>query len=114
MRRCSAGGTEQPAKTTLFAGVKDPGSARPVPRYDKKERIRIAIMGQQDFGKAALEAFLARGDTVAGVFCAPEKEGAVLILRIAATQAGIPVFQPNSLQTAEARDACEVSTSTSE
>jgi len=37
--------------------------------------MRIAIVGQQDFGKAVLEAFLARGDTVAGVFCAPEKEG---------------------------------------
>ena len=29
--------------------------------------MRIAIIGQQDFGKAALEAFLARGDTVAAV-----------------------------------------------
>ena len=37
--------------------------------------MKIAIVGQQDFGKAVLEAFLARGDTVAGVFCAPEKEG---------------------------------------
>ncbi len=38
--------------------------------------MRIAIIGQQDFGKAVLEAFLAREDEVAGVFCAPEKEGA--------------------------------------
>jgi len=38
--------------------------------------MRVAIIGQQDFGKAVLEAFLARGDEVAGVFCAPEKEGA--------------------------------------
>src|SRR6266849_85710 len=38
--------------------------------------MRIAIVGQQDFGKAVLEAFLARGDQVAGVFCAPEKPGA--------------------------------------
>ena len=38
--------------------------------------MRIAIIGQQDFGKAVLEAFLARGDEVAAVFCAPEKEGA--------------------------------------
>ena len=38
--------------------------------------MKIAIIGQQDFGKAVLEAFLARGDTVAGVFVAPEKEGA--------------------------------------
>ncbi|MGU3331005.1 methionyl-tRNA formyltransferase, partial [Methylobacterium mesophilicum] len=35
--------------------------------------MRTAVIGQQDFGKAVLEAFLKRGDTVAGVFCAPEK-----------------------------------------
>jgi methionyl-tRNA formyltransferase len=37
--------------------------------------MKVAIIGQQDFGKAVLEAFLARGDEVAGVFCAPEKPG---------------------------------------
>ncbi|NDG55330.1 MAG: methionyl-tRNA formyltransferase, partial [Betaproteobacteria bacterium] len=37
--------------------------------------MRIAIIGQQDFGKAVLEAYLARGDDVAAVFCAPEKPG---------------------------------------
>ena len=37
--------------------------------------MRIAIVGQRDFGKAALDAFIKRGDTVAGVFCAPEKPG---------------------------------------
>ena len=67
--------------------------------------MRIAIIGQQDFGKAALEAFLARGDTVAGVFCAPEKQGARPdALRLAAEQAGIQVFQPKSLQTEDARE----------
>ena len=35
--------------------------------------MKIAIIGQQDFGKEVLEAFLARKDEVAGVFCAPEK-----------------------------------------
>jgi len=70
-----------------------------------RQRIRIAIIGQQDFGRATLEAFIARGDTVAGVFCAPEKEGARPdALRTAAMQAGIPVFQPTSLQSTEARD----------
>ena len=29
--------------------------------------MRVAIIGQQDFGKAALDAFLARGDDVAAV-----------------------------------------------
>ena len=38
--------------------------------------MKIAIIGQQDFGKTVLEAFLNRGDEVAAVFCAPEKEGA--------------------------------------
>jgi hypothetical protein len=32
----------------------------------------IAIVGQKDFGKAALDAFLKRGDSVAGVFYSPE------------------------------------------
>src|SRR5690348_1472007 len=38
--------------------------------------MRLAIIGQQAFGKSVLEAFLTRGATVAGVFCAPEKPGA--------------------------------------
>ena len=38
--------------------------------------MRIVIVGQQAFGKAVLDAFVARGDTVAGVFAAPERPGA--------------------------------------
>lgn len=38
--------------------------------------MRIAIIGQQAFGKAALEGFQKRGHTVAAVFVAPEKPGA--------------------------------------
>jgi methionyl-tRNA formyltransferase len=65
--------------------------------------VRIAIIGQQDFGKAALEAFLKRGDSVAGVFCAPEKPGAKPdSLRVAAEQAHIPVHQLPSLKSAAA------------
>jgi methionyl-tRNA formyltransferase len=57
--------------------------------------MRLAIIGQQDFGKAALEAFLKRGDDVAAVFCAPEK-GRPDPLRLAAEAAGVPVHQfPN-------------------
>jgi methionyl-tRNA formyltransferase len=68
--------------------------------------MRIAIIGQQDFGKAVLEAFLARGDTVAGVFCAPEKLGkAADPLRLAAQERNLPVFQLTSLKTP---DACAV------
>src|SRR5579885_618172 len=38
--------------------------------------MRVVIVGQQAFGKAVLEAFLERGDTVVGVFAAPERPGA--------------------------------------
>jgi methionyl-tRNA formyltransferase len=56
--------------------------------------MRIAIIGQQAFGKAVLDAFVARGDEVAGVFVAPEPPGARPDpLRLAAEQAGIPIFQ---------------------
>src|ERR1700683_3472214 len=57
-------------------------------------RIRFAIIGQQDFGKAVLEAFLARGDQAVAVFCAPEKEGARPdALRLAAEQRNLKVHQ---------------------
>jgi methionyl-tRNA formyltransferase len=52
--------------------------------------MRIAIIGQQAFGKAVLEAFLDRGDTVAGVFVAPEATRDPL--RAAAAERGLPVF----------------------
>ena len=65
--------------------------------------MKISIIGQQDFGKAVLEAFLARGDTVAGVFVAPEKEGAKPDpLKVAALEKGLQVFQFASLKAPEA------------
>ncbi|MCJ2017918.1 MULTISPECIES: methionyl-tRNA formyltransferase [unclassified Methylobacterium] len=68
--------------------------------------MRIAFIGQQDFGKAVLEAFLKRGDTVAGVFCAPEKPGAKPdVLKTAAEEKGLPVFQFSSLKSPEAEEA---------
>jgi methionyl-tRNA formyltransferase len=68
--------------------------------------MKIAIVGQQDFGKAVLEAFVARGDQVAAVFCAPEKEGARPdALRVAAQEKGIPVHQFKSLRGPEAVQA---------
>jgi methionyl-tRNA formyltransferase len=68
--------------------------------------MRIAIVGQQDFGKAALQAFIERGDIVAGVFCAPEKPGSKAdSLRVAAEQARIAVFQMASLKSDEAHEA---------
>ena len=68
--------------------------------------MKIAIVGQQDFGKAVLEAFLARGDQVAGVFCAPEKPGARPdVLKTAAQEKGIKVLQFPSLKGDEAKTA---------
>jgi methionyl-tRNA formyltransferase len=68
--------------------------------------MRIAIVGQRDFGKAVLDAFARRGDTVAGVFCEPERPGAAPdALRVAAEQSGVPVFALPSLRVEEARQA---------
>jgi methionyl-tRNA formyltransferase len=68
--------------------------------------MKIAIIGQQDFGKSVLEAFLARGDEVAGVFVAPEKEGAKADpLKVAAQEKGLKLFQFQSLRSKEALDA---------
>jgi methionyl-tRNA formyltransferase len=68
--------------------------------------MKIAIVGQQDFGKAVLEAFLGRGDQVAAVFCAPEKEGARPdALRAAAQEKGLPLHQFKSLKAPEAAQA---------
>ena len=68
--------------------------------------MRIAIIGQQDYGKAVLEAFLARGDDIAGVFVAPDKEGARPDpLKIAAQEKGLQVLQFPSYRNPEAHDA---------
>lgn len=66
--------------------------------------MRVAIIGQQDFGKATLEAFLARGDEVAAVFCAPEK-GRPDPLRLAGEAAGIPTHQFPKLTDPQAQEA---------
>lgn len=68
--------------------------------------MRIVIIGQADFGKAAFEAFAARGDEVAAVFCASEKAGAKPdALRLAAEKAGVRVHQFASLRSAQAHEA---------
>jgi methionyl-tRNA formyltransferase len=70
--------------------------------------MRIVVIGQQDFGKAVLEAFLARGDEVAAVFCAPEKPGAKSDpLRAAAQEHDLRVFQLSSLRGEEALRAID-------
>ena len=68
--------------------------------------MRLAIVGQQAFGKAALEAFLERGDDVAGVFAAPEPPGARPDpLREAAQAKGLRCFQLKGLGSPEALSA---------
>jgi methionyl-tRNA formyltransferase len=68
--------------------------------------MRIAIVGQQAFGKAALEAFLEHGIDVAGVFAAPEAAGARPDpLRLAASERGLKTFQFKSLGSPEALGA---------
>ncbi|MEY4295064.1 MAG: hypothetical protein RLY82_752 [Pseudomonadota bacterium] len=61
------------------------------------------VIGRQDFGKAVLEAFYARGDTISGVFCAPDKEGAKPdALDARAMELGLPVYKFASLKSEEA------------
>jgi methionyl-tRNA formyltransferase len=68
--------------------------------------MRVAIIGQQAFGKSVFAAFRARGDAVAGVFCAPEKPAARPDpLRLAAEEARVPVLQLPSLKGREAEQA---------
>jgi len=68
--------------------------------------MKVAIVGQQDFGKAVLEAFLARGDEVVGVFTAPEKQGARPdSLKNAAVERGLKLFQFPKLTSDEAKEA---------
>src|SRR5258708_40226821 len=64
------------------------------------------MSGAQGLGKGVLERFLARGDQVGGVFCAPEKEGARPdALRASAQEKGLKVHQFGSLRDPEAARA---------
>ena len=68
--------------------------------------MKIAIIGQQDFGKTVFDEFLKRGTEIAGVFCAPEKPGAKADpLRAAAEEKGLKVFQFKSLRGDDAHEA---------
>jgi methionyl-tRNA formyltransferase len=68
--------------------------------------MRVAIIGQQAFGKAVLEAFLGRGDVVAGVFVAPEPPGGRPdLLHAAAIDKGVPVFPTAHYGAPEAIDS---------
>src|ERR1700722_16959949 len=66
--------------------------------------MRVAIIGQQEFDKATMEAFLNRGGAGAAVFCAPEK-GRPDPLRVAAQERGITTLQLPKLTDPAALDA---------
>lgn len=68
--------------------------------------MKVAFIGQQDFGRATLDAFLARGDEIVGVFCRPEKAGAKPdALRVDAEARGLKVFQFEHLTGGAAEEA---------
>lgn len=68
--------------------------------------MRIAIIGQQAFGKSVLDAFMERGDEIAAVFCAPTKPGARPDpLAQAAQERGVTLYQLPSLRGPEAAEA---------
>ncbi len=69
--------------------------------------MRVALIGSQDFGKAALEAFLERGDEVVAVFCPPDNPKATKaeILKETALARGLNMLQFPSLKGPEAANA---------
>ena len=69
--------------------------------------MRVALIGSQDFGKAALEAFLERGDEVVAVFCPPDNPKATKpeILKETALARGLTMLQFPSLKGPEAAQA---------
>jgi methionyl-tRNA formyltransferase len=71
--------------------------------------MRIVIVGQQAFGKAVLDAFVARGDTIVGVFAAPEKPGSRPDpLVVAAEEKKFPVYRFPKYSDPEALAALKV------
>jgi methionyl-tRNA formyltransferase len=69
--------------------------------------MRVALIGSADFGKAALEAFLDRGDEVVAVFCPPDnpKSTKPEVLKEAAIAKGLSPLQFSSLKSPEAAQA---------
>lgn len=66
--------------------------------------MRIVFMGTPDFAVPSLEALVARGDTVVGVFTQPDKpkgrgkKMAPPPVKVAAQAHGIPVYQPRRIR----------------
>jgi len=66
--------------------------------------MRYIINGQQAFGKSVLERMLERGDDVVAVFCAPDKGSRSDPLKEFSLEKGLPVHQPATYKTDEARE----------
>jgi methionyl-tRNA formyltransferase len=67
--------------------------------------MRLIVHGQQAFGKSVLEALLARGDEVLGVYCEPDREGRPADpIKAFAEEKGLPVFQPASYRKPETHE----------
>ncbi len=69
--------------------------------------MRVALIGSADFGKAALEAFLNRGDEVVAVFCPPDnpKSTKPEVLKETTIARGLTPLQFSSLKSPEAAQA---------
>ena len=68
--------------------------------------MRIALIGQQAFGKSVLEALLERGEEIIAVYCAPDKEGARPDpLKEAALEHDLRLLQPPSFKDPEIWEA---------
>ena len=61
--------------------------------------MRLIVMGQQAFGKSALETILdAAKDEVIAVYCAPDKDGRVDPIKEFALEKGLTVMQPANFE----------------
>ena len=69
--------------------------------------MRVALIGSADFGKAALEAFLVRGDEIVAVFCPPDnpKSTKPEVLKEAAIARGLTPLQFATLKGPDAAQA---------
>ena len=68
--------------------------------------MKIILMGQQAFGKSALEKFHTETEhEVVAVYCAPDKEGKpVDPVKEYAQSVSLPVFQPSNFKDQEVLD----------
>ena len=68
--------------------------------------MRLIVMGQQAFGKSALEAILDKGeDEVVAVYCAPDKDGRVGPIKEFAKEKGLRVMQPDNFKSPDVLNA---------